>query len=281
MKYKNQFKRMTIIISIITLILIIGLTSGGRERVTKVENLLGNIFIPIQNTFNAMAGFTESIFNPIFQIWENERLVNELELENQALKESLVDATLEVNEYSELMMLRKVFNFLDQEYKQNLVEAKVVSKDPGNWYNMFTIDQGINNGILKNSVVINGDGLIGLAYEVGDDWSKVLSIIDNKSSIGFKILHTDRDFEGILNGGINGNLSGVLFDPKAEVYEGDLLVTSGKGLYPEGIIIGRVNNIRMDEDILLINIDIEPLVNFKQLNRVLVIPARVFDGVGE
>lgn len=280
MKRKNQFKKITIIFSLALLIFIIGLTTGGRERVTKFENLVGNSLIPIQKSFNIVADFTESIIGPIIKIWDNQNYIEQLELENEELREHLIVATLDANEYCELMSLRDVFNFIDDYYVRRLISARVVSKDPGNLYNMFVINKGLKDNITKNSVVINGYGLVGLAYETSDNWSKVISIIDNKSSIGFKILDPIRNFEGIINGGIDGKLKGMLFDPKAKVIEGDLIITSGKGLYPEGIVIGRVKEIKIDKDIFLINIVVEPLVNFAKLDRVLIVPTNFYNEVG-
>ncbi|MCK5763412.1 MAG: hypothetical protein KAH05_04770, partial [Clostridiales bacterium] len=86
-------------------------------------------------------------------------------------------------------------------------------------------------------------------------------------------VNPDRDYEGIINGGIDGNLKGYLFDLKAEVFVGDLIITSGKGLYPEGIIIGKIKDICKDSDKLLTDIMVEPNVNFKKMNRVLVLPS--------
>ena len=279
MNRKNQFKKITIIFSLVLLIIIIGLTTGGRERVTKFENFVGNSLIPIQKSFNVVANFTESIIGPIIKIWDNQNDIEQLKSENEELREQLIVATLGTNEYSELMSLRNVFNFIGDYYVSRLISARIVSKDPGNLFNMFIIDKGLNDNVTKNSVIINGDGLIGLAYETSDDWSKVISIIDNKSSIGFKILDSVRDFEGIINGGIDGQLKGMLFDPKAEVIKGDLIITSGKGLYPEGIVIGRVKEIKIDKDIFLTNIVVEPLVNFTKLDRVLVVPKNYYNEV--
>jgi len=268
-----------LIILLVSLIIIIGLTMGGREKISAFENLVGKVLSPIQKVFDGASKVTDSIFSPIVNIWENKKIIEELELENDSLYEKIVDITLENNEYEELKELREVFSYLDDDYKDNILESKVIVKEPGNWYNMFTIDLGIQDGITKNSIVINGDGLVGLVYEAGSTWSKVISVIDNKSSIGFEIVDVKRNYEGIIDGGIDGILKGTLFDPKCEIEIGDLVSTSGKGLYPEGIIIGTVEEIIVDPDELLIQVVIKPYVNFKKLNRVLVIPSK--DIVGE
>lgn len=271
MRYRDRLKQMILIVSVILLVLIIGLTFGGREQVSRFENLLGNVFIPIQRVFDMAADGMKAVVNPIFDIWENEARVQELEAEKEALEAQLVERTLEATEYAELKMLQNVYDFTTQDLREDMVAARVVAKDPGNWYNMFMIDRGLADGVVKNATVINGQGLVGLAYEVGEDWSKVISIIDNKSAIGFKVLDDTRDFEGVVNGGIDGRLSGTLFDPQADIWVGDLLITSGKGLYPEGVIIGAVESVTRDEDALLLEIGVTPRVDFRQLDRVLVV----------
>lgn len=268
-----------LIILLVSLIIIIGLTMGGREKIGAFENLIGKALTPIQTVFDSVSKMADSMFSPIFNIWQNKKTIEELELENNSLYKKIIDITLENNEYEELKELREVFNYLNDDYKDKILESKVIAKEPGNWYNMFTIDLGTKDGMTKNSIVINGDGLVGLVYEVGSTWSKVISAIDNKSSIGFEIVDTKRNYEGITDGGIDGTLKGTLFDPKCEVEIGDLVCTSGKGLYYEGIIIGTVEEILVDKDELLIRIIIKPYVNFKKLSRVLVIPSK--DIVGE
>ncbi|MBN2260344.1 MAG: rod shape-determining protein MreC [Clostridiales bacterium] len=281
MNNTSKTQKIIITISIFLLVLITALTYGGRERITQFESVLGKVLTPVQKSFNAIAGFADSIFSPIFNIWENQKLIMELENENQVLRNKLVDETLIANEYGELKMLQNVFDFVDYEYSENLIEARVVSKDPGNWFNMFSLDIGENKGITKNAVVLNGDGLVGTVYESNSEWSKVISIIDNKSSIGMKIASKDRDYEGIINGGIDGELKGYLFDPKAKVYKDDLIITSGKGLYPEGIIIGKVMTVEIDSNQLLINISVKPMVDFRKINRVLVLPPDKIEEEGE
>jgi rod shape-determining protein MreC len=137
---------------------------------------------------------------------------------------------------------------------------------------MFTIDAGAKQGVTKNSTVINGEGLVGLVYEVGEEWSKVIAIIDHRSSVGFEMLRVTDDYDGVLSGTTNYDLLGELYDPQAKVSVGDYIVTSGLGIYPKGILIGKIYEVVENKDLILNRIKVTPAVDFKRINKVMVIP---------
>ena len=62
-----------------------------------------------------------------------------------------------------------------------------------------------------------------------------------------------------------------MLDSNAKVSEGDKLVTSGMGLFPAGIEIGRITKVRYDSNEQLQYVDIKPSVSFKSLQKVSVI----------
>jgi rod shape-determining protein MreC len=175
-------------------------------------------------------------------------------------------------ELSELDALKSALKYVDQNQNSGYISCNVVSKDMGNWFNMFTVDAGSDQGITKNSTVINGNGLVGLVYEVGENWSKVISIIDQKSSVGFEMLRVSDDYDGVLSGTTNYEFIGELFDPKATVKVNDFIVTSGLGMYPKGILIGKIYEVVTDKDLILNRIKVTPAVDFKKINKVMIIP---------
>ena len=76
---------------------------------------------------------------------------------------------------------------------------------------------------------------------------------------------------GVVEGSSDGTLSGFMLDSNAKVEEGDRLVTSGMGLFPAGIEIGRITKVRYDSDEQLQKVDIKSSVDFKSLQKVAVI----------
>jgi len=268
----NEFKKKKIMaaFAVLLLLFLIIATFGGGGEISPIENFAGKNIAIIQRGFTVGADFFGNIFNPVANIWRLDKINKELELENQELRRKLIAATLSQKEMEDLSEMKKALNYA-QVNGYDFLTCDVVSKDPGTWFNMFMINKGTNDGVYKEQAVINGDGLIGIVYEAGKDWAKVVSIIDNRSSVSFKLLD-EKDFSiGIVEGGTERGLSGYLFDPKAEVYAGQEIITSGLGIYPEGLLIGTVSDVIIEKNELLKKIKVEQVVDFKTINRVMVL----------
>lgn len=268
----NRYGKIVLAFVGILLVILMALSFGGRERITFIESKLGSALAPIQRFFTSVGNFIDDKTEPLLNVLNYKNLNENLSKENEALKEQIVSLTMYQKELAELQELRRALNYIDDDQNSGYVSCNVIAKDVGNWFNMFTIDAGSKHGITKNSTVINGKGLVGLVYEVGESWSKVISIIDQKSSVGFEMLKVTDDYDGIISGTTKYELIGELYDPQAVVREGDYIVTSGLGMYPKGILIGKIDEVIMDKDLLLNKIKVTPVVDFKKINKVMVIP---------
>lgn len=268
----ERLKKLTIFIAGFTLVILMILSFGGRERITFIESKLGSVLTPIQKVLTQFGNFIDNQTEPIINVLNYKDLNETLSEENEYLKEQVVSLTMTQKELAELKQLKSALKYVDTESTNRIVAGNVIGKDIGNWYNMFTIDVGANHGITKNSTVINGKGLVGQIYEVGEKWSKVISIVDHKSSVGFEMMRVNNDYVGTLNGTTNYELIGELFDPKAEVFVDEYIVTSGLGLYPKGILIGQIYEVLDDRDQLLKRIKVKPSVDFRKIDKVMVIP---------
>ncbi|KJF27975.1 rod shape-determining protein MreC [Clostridium aceticum] len=265
---------MIVTIVAIILIIIIGMTSRQREGVTTVESWIGNLISPIQRvTYTGTTTVGDGLAS-IFQFRRIDRENQELKAEIAGLQEQLIETRLTRDELEELRGLNYALNHIEEEVELQPIAANVIGKSPSNWFEVFTIDVGSNRGISKDSIVLASNGLVGRVYEVGGNWAKVISIVDNNSSVSFQVLR-DRTYQGIVSGSITNELSGYLFDPMAEVVIGDRLVTSGLGIYPRGILIGEVVEVSKSSDQLLKTITVEPAVNFRKMNKVLVMTPNI------
>lgn len=260
------------IVTIVTIIIIIimGITIGGRTRISTPENIIGKAITPIQRFFYVGGQFVDNSITSLFKFRSISKENKELKKEVEELNKRLIDQRLQENELQELRNLKEALNYVKDNGFNNYLTASVTGLDTGNWFSMFTINVGRNQGVVKDSTVVNGEGLVGKVYEVGENWSKVVSIIDNKSSVSFEVLRNDK-FIGVIRGSINSELTGYLIDPQAEILSGDKLITTGLSIYPEGILIGEVDEVFKNEDELLLNITVNPVVNFKKLDKVFVI----------
>ncbi len=271
-KYKD---RMIVTAVAIILIIIIGVTSSERMSLTGVEKFIGNIFSPIQKVFYNIGKKTSDFFGSIKDIAnlkeENENLrikIIQLEEENRNYEDLIGKSDYLKNE-AELM---KHTNY-------KLISAQVTGKEPGNWFDRFTIDKGLKDGIKKGDTVIQAvetekgivqEGIVGRIAEVGDNWSKVISIIDENSKISFKAIRTQNG--GMISDSVDGKLTGYLFDTKADVMKGDKLYTSGLGgIFVKDLYLGEITDVVKKDENLMKNIYIEPAVDFKKLYKVFII----------
>ena len=202
--------------------------------------------------------------------------------ENDKLKEQVIALESEVRDLENIIGKTDYLKneaAIQKNTEHSLVLSQIVGKEPGNWYDRFTIDKGLKDGIVKGATVIQGieieqgvfqEGIVGRVIDVGNNWAKVLTIIDELNSISFKIIRTQDG--GVLSGSIDGTITGYLFDNKADVIVGDKLYTSGLGgTYKKDIYIGEVSDVESDEEELTKRITITPAINFKKVYKVFVI----------
>lgn len=178
--------------------------------------------------------------------------------------------TLTANELQKLKALEKALNYDFIKGESDIVTAKITSFDGTNWTNSFVIDRGSESKIQKGNIVIYGQGLVGRVIATGKGWSKILPIIDESSKISFCTQDNKKSL-GILEATSNGTLTGYMLDSRSDVGEGDIIITSGMGEYPAGIIIGKVSKTRYDSDKQLLKVEIKPETDFASMDRVSVI----------
>lgn len=268
---ESRFRNIIIIVSVLVLLLSIGYSNGGRTSVTVVENLFSYVIIPTQDVLTSISNNVTEKIDDISRVFEYREEIEALETENENLKEKNISLTLDNVQLNQLEELKSNLNFIERNDFSNYVTAKVVSKDSGNWFNMFTINAGLNQGVRKYSVVVANNGLVGKIYEVGDNYSKVITLVDNKSKISFEVLSLDKRYQGFIESTHDGLLTGKIFEPNADLTNGMTIITTGQGVYPEGLLIGKIISINNDEDEFLQKITIKPEIDFKYIKYVTVI----------
>ena len=194
-----------------------------------------------------------------------QKTVDELTIENNRLQQ----------ERYELERLQELYA-LDQNYADyKKVGAHVTANDSGNWFSSFTIDKGEQDGIKKDMNVMAGTGLVGIVTEVGPNWARVRSIIDDSSNVSALILSTSD--KCIVKGDLTLMNDGkIRFEQLAnngsEIKEGEQVVASHiSSKYLQGILIGYVSEITTDANNLTRSGYITPAVDFQHLQEVLVI----------
>ena len=194
---------------------------------------------------------------------ENESLRKEVE----QLENDLAQSRLDEAELRELRQLRSALS-TNAPAGFTLSAASILSYEGSNVFNVFTVDAGTADGVSRDTVVIAGGGLVGRVLEANANSSKIVAIIDENNRIGFEIAGRLTEL-GVCYGNGEGGLSGEMLDDQANVQPGDRVVTSGLGgIYPAGIVIGTVLSAGYIKESSLLQLEIEPAVDFKSIKKV-------------
>ncbi|MGN0394649.1 MAG: rod shape-determining protein MreC, partial [Coprococcus sp.] len=130
------------------------------DGIFKPVRDFANAFIqPMQKGVNCVGSWVESKSDAL-------RNYDSLLEENEELKEQLTAYQSELTKYQqesyELERLQNLYR-LDQQYADyNKTAARVIAKDTGNWFDVFYIDKGTNDGISAGCNVLYGNGLCGI-----------------------------------------------------------------------------------------------------------------------
>lgn len=237
-----------------------------------VARISGYVTIPFQTGISEIGGYLSDRSKDLAQI-------RDLQRQNQELQDQIDQLTIENNtltqEKYELNNLRSLYQ-IDQEYAEyEKVGARVIGMDSGNWFNTFIINKGTDDGIALNMNVMSGSGLVGIITEVGANWAKVTSIIDDTSNVSGMVLATgDRlivsgDLELMSENTIRFS---KLINSEGKVKEGDKVVTSNiSDKYLPGLLIGYITSMELDSNNLTHYGCITPAVDFEHMDEVLVI----------
>ena len=275
MRKKKQSKfpaKYVLLIMTILCAVIIGcsLKTSGSGPVSAAA---GAVLAPMQKGVNQLgSGLTN--------LREHLRTKKSLEKENEELRTQLADAQQNLNQVQlnqeELDNLKSLYD-MDQNYADyDKIAANVIGKDAGNWFSVFLIDRGSNDGITVGMNVLADGGLAGIVIQVGPNYAKVRSIIDDNSNVSARNLSTSDLC--VVSGSLKTmNESSLidfddLRDKEDQAKVGDQIVTSNiSDMFLEGISIGYITDIKTDSNNLTKSGHIATIVDFEHLDDVFVI----------
>jgi rod shape-determining protein MreC len=258
----------------VAILIIIGLSARKNSKINTVSNVVTVALSPFQEFINYLGDRVEGAAK-YFQD------IEALSQENEALKVRISELEKEVKELSDYREknkeLKEALNIKDQFSDVEFLGANIIAKDMGNWFHTFTIDRGIADGVTVDSAVITKDGLVGRVISTDLFTSKVITIIDEDSTVSARVSKT-RDLV-FVKGDLQLKNQGLCrldnIFPDMDIAVGDTIETSGLGgIYPKGIIIGKVKEVRRKTNDLNRYAIIEPAVDFKRLEEVFVLESK-------
>lgn len=274
---KKSVSKKFIVISICAIILIFlvifSFTLKEDRKLNPVESFFKDALIYVENIITYPFRFVMD------KVGDYKELGNVKE-KNDILETSLDRISSIETENIELRrQLDKLKEELDIDYSltdYEYLNASVISRNVGYWYNTVTINKGTYNGVEKDMVVINGKGLIGKIIRTTTFTSDVRLITtrDTNNKISIMISNGDYSLYGVISGyDYNDNLLEVEgISNTKDVNIGDYIYTSGLGgVFPSGILIGEVSAITTDSYDLAKLIKVTPSVDFTDINYVSIL----------
>lgn len=278
MRFFFKSRQFKIIVAVFCTVVIASLTFGIiGSKMAPHTDIAGIIAAP----FRSLAA---KIKNGISDISSAYNDGNSLMLENAELKAELDEMREKTADYEKL----KEENDFYKDYLEikeanpdfSFAAATLISQDTDDAYCSFLINKGTMSGISVYDPVITKSGVVGYISEVGTTTAKVKTILSPEISIG--ALDNRTSDSGVVSGNAElasnklcriSNLS-----RSCGVAIGDYIVTSGEGIFPDGLLIGSIESINSDKYNTSIYANIKPFVDFSSIRDVMVITS--FDGQG-
>lgn len=196
-------------------------------------------------------------------------------IKNRAEKSKVYEARIKELE-KEIDDLKEALDLNDTitDYKE--INAEVVNRNVGAWYNTLNINKGSKSGIKEGMAVIVNQGLIGKIINVSNFTStvKLLSTDELSNKISVKIEQDDKSIYGLLTS-YNKKKNIYLIEgisDNTEIKNGSKVVTTGLSeIFPSGILVGEVKNVTKDKYDLARAVEVTPSVNFNDINIVTVL----------
>lgn len=269
-----QKRRARILLAILVLVGLVLVTvdfrsggSGGNGPLARVRAAATAVLGPVQDGMTAVLRPVGGVFSGIgdlFQLRDDNAALRQRLAELEQQRESFTDLERQNDDLRALLGMQERMRF-------EVVTARVVSLGPSNYEWTVTLDVGRDDGVERDMVVINGDGLVGRVIQTTAGASRVLLAIDPNFSAAARVARLGE--AGPVDGQGGDLMRFRPLDPEAAIRPGDEVVTSSysNGIFPAGIPVGSVESVGEANTLLNRDVLVRPFVDFTRLDLVLVV----------
>ena len=266
--FKNRFLGISTLIVLFLVIFYTVIAALGQTLL--FSNLLGVVATPFRYGFralgNAFGGFSDYVTEFKSLRDENEELAARIrELEQKVAHTQVLEGE---NEW-----LRGYLGMKDELVGFEMLDAAIIGREVSSYMTLYTLNKGSLHGVEVDMTVVTEAGIVGRVESVGTTWSRVSAITENATSVGAVCARSGA--RGIVDGSLGlreqGKCAMNYIDEFADVAVGDVILSSGGGIYPYGFVIGTVVEIKHDETARSLSAIIEPAVDPQTTSRVMVL----------
>lgn len=195
-----------------------------------------------------------------------ETINEQLAKENAQLKSSAPQAFVKLSDqlylYEDTLMLQQ-YEFLP---------ARVVNNSVNRVNNFITLDKGERHGVEPEMGVVSNNKVVGIVKDVSEHFCSVMPLINTNLSVSAK-LKRGGAFGRVIWDGSDPVMSSMVEVPRyANPLKGDSIVATGYSSYfPEGVLIGVVENYRIPEGENFYEIELRLATAFHELSYVEIV----------
>lgn len=251
LKEKQAAVHTTVVLLIAILLLI---TGGGISKI--ICNVTSAVF-----------------YYPFQQIKDSFIVLVDKQNVNEALNSKLAELSVQLQLYNETseenLRLRALLGFVPPPAFR-IVPVEIIGVSGPNIPNTVLINLGASDSIKVNQTIINQHGVAGRVGEVLEDYAAVYLLTEPRCRVSARVKRSRE--QGIIRYSLSKGLYLDNLPQQGDVAVGDTVITSGLGgIFPEGLVIGIIQEIETPEKEFFYEIKITPAVNFNGLDELYVL----------
>lgn len=275
LKIKTKISRTSAVVLTLLLILIFySLSIKSSGRLSWHQRIVVAVLTPFQESATFIGRNIADTWNHYFDLVgasvENDQLKKKLDEQDYKLK-TMAEAEAENSR------LRSLMDFKER-HSLEVIGAEVIGNDPRADFRTVSIDKGSRDSLATNMPVVGGAGLVGRVADVAGSTSRVLLITDPNNAVDV-IVQRSRARALLVGSTVGTKMTKDHYvsrleylSKKSDIVKGDTLVTSGiDGIYPAGIPVGVVEDIKEAASGIFKEAKVVPFVDFSNLEEVLIV----------
>ena len=270
-KFISTFRLQFLIIATFIGLFMLMSETHTNEGTSRFQSVVQTLTYPLQASVNSVASTFKNLWYSYISLID----VNE---ENKLLRQQLLDMEEKMNQHIEnsvqFLRLRNQLLFASKKITEKIF-AEIIGESADNNHDISLINRGSNQLVQRNYVVLRKEGLVGRIQSVSPFQSSVQLITDHRSRVS-ALIQRNR-IRGLIYGTHKG-LEMRQINKHANIKIGDRVISSGLGgLYPKGLLIGWVKEIRRQKHELFKTAILDSAVDFNQIEEVFVIVPSITD----
>lgn len=248
--------------------------AGKDGEFSAPATLMFSVLRPGQKAALGVAGWVSDVGRTMFRY--NDIISKNRELEGRIA--DLQGQNLRLQRYrKENQELKKLLD-APQPVGGKPVAAQIISFDITDYTQRIFLNIDRRHGVNAKDIVYTAHGIVGQVVNsehkrFSFPTSEVLLLTDRRSGIGATVARSGA--VGVVVGTGQGLCKLEYLDFHADVREGDVVLTSGLvvkggGVFPEGLVIGRVSKVERDKTVSRLSASVVPEVPLQQITTVWV-----------